>query len=225
RELELDAAAHRPAGMHGGALRDHAERVVAKAGLYGAGGEAAFDVREPSIEAVADAAGHRPEPRELRRPHIGRREVRTRKAAVEIRGRCRSLDSENKPVVLKIIAELPAADHAVAAVARYRIERREKRGCTQISPAHAVGAIPDLTAEIETGPARGDIRGRRISHIGDIGGHSQLDRGGAHARDDDECSTDAEKHAPPGRPELRGRESYRQHWRKRGSCAPSSRQG
>src|SRR5262249_12645138 len=126
RELELDAAAHRPAGMHGGALRDHAKRVVAKASLHGAGGKAAFDVREPSIEAVADAAGHRPEPSELRRPHIGRGEVRTRKAAIEIRGRCRSLDPENKPVVLKIIAELSAADHAAAVVARYRIERREK---------------------------------------------------------------------------------------------------
>src|SRR5262249_9652303 len=86
RELELDAAAHRPAGMHGGALRDHAERVVAKAGLYGAGGEAAFDVREPSIEAVADAAGHRPEPRELRRPHIGRRDVKDPQTACLIPG-------------------------------------------------------------------------------------------------------------------------------------------
>src|SRR5258708_4145471 len=127
RELELDATAHRPARMHGGALRDHAERVVAKAGLDRAGGEAAFNIGQPSIKAVADAAGYRPEPRELRGPHIRRREVGTGKAAIEVGGRGRSLDAENKPVILKIIAELAAADHAAAAVARQRIQRRKKR--------------------------------------------------------------------------------------------------
>src|SRR5439155_8422215 len=196
RELELDAAAYRPARMHGGALRDYAECIVAKAGLDGAGGETAFDVGEPSIEPVADAAGHRPEPRELRRPHIRRGEVRTGKAAVEIGGRGGSLDAENKAVVLKIIAELPAADHAAASVARQRIRRRKKRGRPQISPAHTVGAIPDLTAEIKPGPARGGIHGRGISRIRNIGGHGQVDRGSAHAGGDDERSTDVEKHVP-----------------------------
>src|SRR5947208_10396039 len=196
RELELDAAAHRPARMHGGALRDYAERIVAKAGLHGAGGETAFDVGEPSIESVADAAGHRPEPRQLRRPHIGRGEVGTGKAAVEISGRGGSLDAEDKPVVLKIIAELPAADHAAASVARQRIQRRKKRAHAQISPAHRVRAIPDLTAEIKPGPARRKIHGRGISRVRNIGGHGPLDRGSAHAGGDDERPTDVEKHVP-----------------------------
>src|SRR5260221_8939024 len=87
REFEFDAAAHRPAGMHGGALRDHAERVVAKAGLDSSGGEAAFNIGQPSIKAVADAAGYRPELRELRGPYIRRGEVGTGKAAIEVGGR------------------------------------------------------------------------------------------------------------------------------------------
>src|SRR5262245_60366813 len=117
-DLDLEAAAHGPAGMHRRSLRDDANRVVADAGLDIAGGEAAFDVGQPGIEAVADAAGHGGKPRELGGPQVGRREIRARKAAVEVGRRRRSFDAKYEPVVLKIIAELPAANHAAAAVTR-----------------------------------------------------------------------------------------------------------
>jgi hypothetical protein len=42
RELDLDTAAHGPAGMHRRSLRDDANGVVADAGLDIAGGEAAL---------------------------------------------------------------------------------------------------------------------------------------------------------------------------------------
>src|SRR5262249_21078905 len=128
RDFDLDPAAQRPAGVHRRSLRDHAKRVGLNAGLDVAGGEAAFDIGQPVVEAVADAAGHRGEPGEPRGPHVGRGEVRTGAPAVEIGGRYRSLDSEHQPVVLKVIAELPAADHSAPAVARHRIQRRKKRG-------------------------------------------------------------------------------------------------
>src|SRR5262249_11973140 len=101
RDFELEPAAQRPAGMHGRSLRDHAKRVALNAALDVAGGEAAFDIGKPVVEAVADAAGHRGEPGEPRGPHVGRGEIRTGEAAVEIGGRYRSLDSEHQPVVLK----------------------------------------------------------------------------------------------------------------------------
>src|SRR4030095_17097043 len=82
RELDLDTAAHGPAGMHPRSLRD--DRVVADAGLDIAGGEAAVDVGQPGIEAVADAAGHGGKPCELGGPHVGRGEIRARKASVEV---------------------------------------------------------------------------------------------------------------------------------------------
>jgi hypothetical protein len=129
----------------------------------------------------------------LEGPYVGRGEIRARKAAVEVGCRRRSFDAEYEPVVLKIIAELPAPDHAATSVARHCIERRKKRGGAEISPAHAVHAVAGLAAEIEAGPARGHIGGRGNFHIGKIGGGSEFDRCSAHI-DNDERSTDAEKY-------------------------------
>src|SRR5256886_6881551 len=152
--------------MHRRSLRDDAERAGLNAGLDVAGGEAACAIGEPVVEAVADAAGHRGEPGEPRGPHIRRREIRTGEAAVEIGGRYRSLDSEHQPVVLKIIAELAAADHSASSVERQRIRRRKKRRRTQISPPDALHAAAYLAAQIESGPAWRHVRRRGTLPVG-----------------------------------------------------------
>src|SRR5262249_35032897 len=159
---------------------------------------------QPVVEAVADTAGHRREPGELRGPHVSRGEIRTGEAPVEIGGRYRSLDTEHQPVVLKVVAELPAADDSAPAVARHRIQRRKKRGPTQISPPDAIGAVADLATQIEAGPARRHIRRRGTLHVGHIGCCSKFNRRNAYARNDGERSTDAEKHmASPWSPPTR----------------------
>src|SRR5262249_47190413 len=107
RQLDFDAAAQRPAGMHRRSLRDHAQRVVANAGLDVAGGEAAFDIGQPRVETVADAAGHGSQPSEFGGPNIGRGEIGAGETAIEVGSRYRALDAENEPVVLKIVTELP----------------------------------------------------------------------------------------------------------------------
>src|SRR5215471_7337677 len=195
RQLDFDAATHRPAGIHRGSLRDHAQRVVANAGLDVAGGEAAFDIGQPRVETVANAAGHGSQPGELGGPNIGRGEIRAGETAIEVGSRYRALDAENEPVVLKIVTELPAADHSAPSVARQRIQRRKERRSAQISPAHAVRAVADLASEIEDGPTRGCFHGRGAFHIGKISGRSAFDRRRARAADG-EYSTDAEKHMP-----------------------------
>src|SRR5262249_50200971 len=131
-------------------------------------------------------------------------EIRTGEAAVGIGAGYRSLDTEHQSVVLKVIAELPAADHSASSVARHRIQRRKKRRRTQISPPDAVRAIAHLATQIESGPARRHIRRRGTLHVGNIGCCSQFNRRNAYARNDGERSTDAEKHmASPWSPPTR----------------------
>src|SRR5262249_49626799 len=75
----------------------------------------------------------------------------------------RSLDTEHQSVVLKVIAELSAADHSASSVARQRIRRRKKRRRTQIPPPDAVRAIADLATQIESGPARRHVAANSIA--------------------------------------------------------------